>query len=103
VKYVLPEDVSGETILNYFQAKPQQLKAIEELSECCVRLAKDLADEHTPLDPDKNSSYDATVEEIADATIMLRQMRLLYGWEAVDRAIERKINRTLKRIDELKI
>jgi hypothetical protein len=89
-------DAYAGKFMQHFGAITQRIKAIEELSECTARLAKDAVENYNP----KNSgSFDVTVEEIADATIMLRQMRLYYGAKAVDEAIERKVLRTDRRID----
>lgn len=88
------EDSWAELIMEHYGGDLQRIKAIEELNECGARLAKDHVEKH--IAP-SSSTYDMTVEEIADATIMLLQMRFYYGHEAVDAAVMRKLSRTLKR------
>lgn len=94
-KYQIGADPVCEKILDYWPHKIQMIKAIEELNECGAMIAKDFIEDHIP---GNSHVYDKTIDEIADATIMMRQMRLLYGWEAVDKAIERKLNRTMERM-----
>lgn len=86
-------DAVCAVILEKWPQQMQRLKAIEELNECAARLAKDAVNGHVPVP--EEAKFSETVGEIADATIMLRQMRLMYGWEAVDAAIEFKLDRTL--------
>lgn len=106
-RHALPCDPHAERILKHHGERQQVLKAIEELNECAARLAKELNECAARLAKDLiehhtgTSALDVeTVEEIADATLMLRQMRFLYGWASVDAAIERKLERTLKRMEE---
>jgi hypothetical protein len=92
-KYQIGADVVCETILEHFGSDAQRLKTIEELSECIHRLAKNLIEKQSAKE-----CSDETIEEIADATIMLRQMRLLHGHDLVDRVIERKLDRTISAV-----
>lgn len=80
-------------IANYYGAPHQCMKAVEEMSELSVELMKMVNGEGGDLD--------RVFEEIADASIMLQQLRLLldpYQY-TIDTIIERKIQRQLARID----
>ena len=60
-----------EGAITHFGAEAQIIKAIEELGELSVELARDLNE--TPGRPD------ALKEELADAFIMLNQLELIFG------------------------
>lgn len=80
-------------IAAYYGLTHQSLKAVEEMSELSVELMKMVNGEGGDLD--------RVFEEIADASIMLQQLRLLldpYQY-TIDAIIERKIRRQLARID----
>ena len=77
-------------ILAHFGNRKQTIKAIEELSELAASLARDLM-----IGDLRNS----TIEEIADVKIMIAQLEYLVG-DSVNVAVEQKIKRTLKRIED---
>ena len=60
-----------EGAIAHFGAEAQIIKAIEELGELTVELARDLNE--TP------GRLDALKEELADAFIMLNQLELIFG------------------------
>ena len=75
-----------------FGLRAQALKALEELGEVSVELARV---------QNGLGSMEALAEEIADATIMLEQMRLLYDInEQVCRQMDAKILRLAGRLVE---
>ena len=77
-------------ILAHFGNRKQMIKTIEELSELAASLARDLI-----IGDLRNS----TIEEIADVKIMIAQLEYLVG-DSVNVAVEQKIKRTLKRIED---
>lgn len=94
-KYKLDIDVVAAEILDFFSNHSQMIKTLEELAECSARIAKDIIEGQIP--PHTCSSL--TIDEIADATLMLRQMRLAYGYEEVDRVIDMKLQRMINIIE----
>ena len=65
--------------------KNQYIVAIEELSECQKEICKALRGQ---------LNEDHLAEEVADATIMLEQIRMLFGInDLVDRKMDEKITR----------
>ncbi len=80
-------------ILWKYGSKKQKIKAVEELLECTLELARDFqvsgVREEVELGPVR--------EEIADALIMLYQMRTLFGVVAVDQYIIDKLDRMKER------
>lgn len=78
-----------EKIILHYGCGPQLLKCVEELNECAAALMK-----HNSGRPSNH------YEEIADALIMLEQMRFIYGPRNIDALIEMKLDRTMQRIKE---
>ena len=68
--------------------KKQMAKAVEELGECIQAIAKVMAG---------GENFEHLAEEIADATIVLEQMRLLFNIN--DRVCE-YIDAKVKRLDD---
>lgn len=70
--------------------------AIEEMSEVIKALTKFMRD------PDNNDNYlPSIVEEVADATIMLEQLRLIFGInEQVCEAMDAKVMRLKGRVEK---
>ena len=66
----------------------QILKAVEELNECAAKLAKYLAGEIKHMDE--------VYTELADAEIMLEQMRYYFNPEYIDEEKEYKLTRLSK-------
>lgn len=70
----------------------QCIVAIEELSECQKEICKVLRG---------NGHMDHLAEEIADATIMLEQMRIMFGLnEMVCIKMDEKVERLSKRLEQ---
>ena len=72
--------------LQAFGERAQMVKAIEELAELSQMLAKRL--NNSPVTDDQ------IIDEIADALIMVNQMRFLFGAPLVDSRMIFKMNRT---------
>lgn len=69
MKYEDRKKVYEEALARY-GVEPQAVKAIEEMSECVKELCKTVLGQ---------GSIENLAEEIADATIMLEQMRICFG------------------------
>lgn len=80
----------GESALNYYGRKSQMVAACEEMGELTRALCKVLLN--------KPIVEQDVIDEIADVTIMVSQMRLAFGPEAVDERILFKLERTLNYI-----
>ena len=71
--------------------------AIEELSELIKELCKQLRDGKSPVEP---VDPGAMADELADATIMIEQMREMYGLqERVCERMDYKIGRLASRVE----
>ena len=80
-------------IIRHFGAYPQISKAVEELIELAEILIKDI---------NKGDVYKSHLEEeMADVTIMLSQLMIIYNIhpEELKEEIDRKIKRTLERVE----
>ena len=94
-------------ILDMKAPRHQVVKAIEEMSELITALSKYIAtNENLNWYTDESCSYNNLLcdkniaEEIADVTIMLEQLRLIYGCnDRVKETMKRKIERTLRRLE----
>jgi NTP pyrophosphatase (non-canonical NTP hydrolase) len=84
------EDILNSAISKWGSAF-QILKTVEESAELSTALM------HFLLDPPKISREDV-IEEIADVMIMIHQMRLMFGPDAVDRMITQKLRRLRSRL-----
>ena len=85
------------TILRHYGSSLQRLKAIEELSELLLALAR------ISLNEERESEHYANlIEEMADVEVMMAQMRMVFDIDAeeISRIANKKIDRTLKRIQE---
>lgn len=80
-------EASAQSILIAFGERPQLVKTCEELAELTVQLCKHLNGSPT--------TQEAIIDEIADALIMIYQMRAQFGQDEVDARILVKLNRTL--------
>lgn len=81
-----------DAIMHYEEGR-QILKAIEEMAELTNELAKSV-DLH-------RTSTDRIVDEIADVTIMMEQLRLIFNVnDAVQERIDYKVRRLAERIKE---
>lgn len=81
-----------EKIANYYSFEKQLEQAIEEASEfiLAAQKYKRFATQKEELN---------LIEETADLTIMMQQMRLYLGSSAVDYDIDRKLKRQILRIE----
>lgn len=84
-------------IVDHFGYLHQKLKSIEELSE----LSRAIAREIIMKDPQCDENV---VEEIADATIMIEQLKVIYCIDEfkLNAIIDSKIKRTLKIMEKQK-
>ena len=87
----IPYDQRAQTYTNAllrFGKANQLIVALEELSECQKEVCKVMRGE---------SNLDHLAEEIADATIMLEQIRLIF---AVDDLVCEKMDQKVTRLDD---
>lgn len=77
--------------LSKWGVEPQCKMAIEEMAELTNALMK--------YDRGRNTVEDI-IEEIADVIIMMRQMSLIFGEEAVSKQINYKLNRLSDRLNK---
>lgn len=70
--------------IDHFGVSAQKWKLVEELGELLVEIAREQIG---------RGNKDAIQEELADASIMCEQMRIVYGPQEVDSWIQRKLTR----------
>lgn len=77
----------------YFGSRNQMVVAIEEMSELQKELAKFLRGK---------GRYKAVVEELADAMVMLEQIKCIFAVsdDELEKAMNEKVMRTLKRLQK---
>ena len=75
-------------LLSHYGSRKQIEKAIEECYECAEALQEHL----------EYSDKRHAIEEVADCTLMMLQMSILFGAADVEEMIERKIKRQNERI-----
>ena len=75
-----------EAALMRYGSEPQMLKAVEEMAELTKVLAKRMNGEGT---------MDELIDEIADVTIMMEQLRMIHG---VGRAVQDRIDYKICRL-----
>lgn len=75
--------------IDHYGAEHQKLKTIEELGELQTELAREQDNRTTPK---------KVITEIADVMIMIEQLVLIYGLDAVKAEFERKKNRLYRKI-----
>ena len=85
-------DVDLCNIARHYGYKVQARQLIEEMAELTQAICKIERYGFT------DETSDHLVEELADVSIMVRQLNILIGKEKVDAEIKKKINRQLKRI-----
>lgn len=79
-------------LLQRYGAQLQSVVALEELSECQKEICKFLRGK---------GDIDHLAEEVADATIMLEQIRHIYNLDKkVDQYIDEKVQRMVDRLEE---
>lgn len=84
------EETLQKAILKY-GCTAQITMAVEEMAELLNALAKERRGRATQND---------IVTEIADVTIMMWQLAIMYGEQSVEMEIERKIKRLQERIEQ---
>lgn len=84
------QEIYKQAIAQY-GVEPQRKMAIEEMAELTNALMK--------FDRGRNTVEDI-VEEIADVTIMMQQLAIIYGQKAVDLQIDYKTARLAKRLNK---
>lgn len=75
----------------HYGAEHQKKKAIEEMGELITAISREQDGRATP---------EQVITEIADVQIMMRQLALIYGIDAVAKEIDRKQRRLLRRMDK---
>jgi len=79
-----------KTIWDHFGSRKQILKTIEELNEFSASLSRFLNDD---------KGYFGVYDEFADVEIMLEQLKFLFDVEVINEKKNKKIERTLERIE----
>lgn len=79
-----------EQAVEEYGTRSQKIMAVEEMAELLNAFAK--------FERGRCSIYDI-ITEIADVTIMMEQLRIIYGPDAVDAEIQRKVERLQKRLN----
>lgn len=77
--------------VHHYGAEHQKKKAIEEMGELITAISRE---------QDGRATTEQVITEIADVQIMMRQLALIYGIDAVAEEIDRKQRRLLRRIDK---
>ena len=77
--------------IHHYGAEHQKKKAIEEMGELITVISREQDGRATP---------EQVITEIADVQIMMRQLALIYGIDAVAKEIDRKQRRLLRRMDK---
>ena len=85
-----PQDIYKKAIATY-GVEPQRKMAIEEMAELTNALMK--------FDRGRNT-VDDIIEEIADVTIMMSQLSIIYGEKAVQLQIDYKTQRLARRLEK---
>lgn len=86
----------ADAAISHFGARPQCYKAIEELTECAAAVARyvQLADA---------GNLAGLLDEMADATIVLEQLRLIVGEELFQSKLSFKANRLFQMIKDARL
>ena len=77
--------------VRHYGAEHQKKKAIEEIGELITAISRE---------QDGRATTEQVITEIADVTIMMHQLALIYGIDAVANEIDRKQRRLLRRMDK---
>lgn len=88
------ESVLKDAIACFGEASQQEM-AVEECAEFILAMQKVKRVGGRKIKPDAIPNL---ISEIADVTIMMRQMALIFGEDAVNAQIEFKINRLKERL-----
>lgn len=90
------DDLRIEQIATHYGFTSQADMTIEE----CGELVQAICKLRRAYSEDR---YKHLLEEVADAYIMLRQMRYLLGYEEIDRIVSEKLDRQMRRIADEKV
>lgn len=77
--------------VRHYGAEHQKKKAIEEMGELITAISREQDGRATP---------EQVITEIADVHLMVRQLMIIYGLDAVAKEIDRKQRRLLRRMDK---
>lgn len=77
--------------VHHYGPEHQKKKAIEEMGELITAISREQDGRATP---------EQVITEIADVQIMVRQLALIYGVDAVAKEVDRKQRRLLRRMDK---
>ena len=77
--------------INHFGVEAQTEKALEEMGELITELSR----RHS-----SRGDKEKIAEEVADALVVLEQLRIIYGGERVDGFVAKKLSRLEKRMNE---
>ena len=77
--------------VQHYGVEHQKKKAIEEMGELITAISRE---------QDGRATTEQVITEIADVQIMMRQLALIYGIDAVANEIDRKQRRLLRRMDK---
>ena len=88
------DDLRIEQIADHYGFTSQADMLCEESAEFMVALSK--------LRRGNAEAYDNIKEEVADVLIMARQLRYLLDYEEIDRIINEKLDRQIRRINDEK-
>lgn len=86
------DDLRIEQIATHYGFFSQADMLCEESAEFMVALNK--------LRRGNQEAYNDIKEEVADVLIMARQMRVLLGYEEIDKIINDKLDRQMRRIED---
>ena len=86
------DDLRIEQIAAHYEFTSQADMLCEESAEYMVALNK--------LRRGKAEAYENIKEEVADVLIVARQLRYLLGYESIDKIIEDKLSRQMRRISD---
>lgn len=78
--------------LTEYGSEAQKMMLIEEIGELLNAFAKF---------PRGRAKAEDVIEELADVSIMVEQMALLYGWSYFESIREQKLQRLRERLDKL--
>ena len=77
--------------VQHYGVEHQKKKAIEEMGELITAISRE---------QDGRATTEQVITEIADVQIMMRQLELIYGIDAVANEIDRKQRRLLRRMNK---
>ena len=77
-------------IVEHFGASNQVDKSIEEIGELLTEIGRYRIGQRRDVD--------RVVSEIADVMVMLTQLSIIFGTQAVEREVEYKLQRAMKRV-----